>query len=242
MMTIINIAGYRFIELDDLATLQHHFLSTCNDLMLRGTILLSPEGINMSLAGDQDNMVAFKAMLAQDARFATISFHETRSSHIPFRKLKVKIKKEIITFRQAVTAQPAALERAPSIKPTLLKQWLDEQKDITLLDTRNDFEVQCGTFEKAINPHIQRFTDLPGTLAALDRQKPVVMFCTGGIRCEKAAHYMESVGFKEVYQLDGGILGYFKEVGGAHWIGDCFIFDDRIALNPHLETAQIDAC
>jgi UPF0176 protein len=170
--------------------------------------------------------------LARDDRFSTIRFHESSSTTIPFRKLKVKIKKEIITFCDKTKHQQK--ERAPSIAPTVLKQWLDDKKDITLLDTRNHYEIEFGTFANAINPNIAHFSELREKLSTLDPQKPVIMFCTGGIRCEKSTHYAQSLGFKEVYQLDGGILGYFKEVGQEHWVGSCFVFDERIAVNAKL--------
>lgn len=234
-MTILNIAGYRFIELTDLPKLQQDFRAICTAQQLKGTVLLSPEGINVSLAGTTTHITAFKDILATDLRFKDMRFHETWSETIPFQKLKIKIKKEIITFKQT-SANP--MQRAPSISPAALKEWLDQQKDITLLDTRNEYEIAFGTFQRAINPHIDHFTELADYAKTLDREKPLVMFCTGGIRCEKAACYMQDMGFKQVYQLDGGILGYFHEVGGAHWQGSCFVFDERIALTPDLSAVN----
>jgi len=237
-MTILNIAGYRFVELTQLQKLQDHFQSACRALQLKGTILLSKEGINISLAGQKTNINAFQALLSQDPCFTGMSFHESWSTDVPFKKLKIKIKKEIITFKQDSKINP--FHRAPSISPHLLKQWLDDKKDITLLDTRNEYEIAYGTFKDAINPHIKHFTELATELHLLDGEKPIVMFCTGGIRCEKAASYMDALGFQQVYQLDGGILGYFKSVGGAHWIGNCFVFDERIAIDAEMKAASVD--
>lgn len=244
-MRILNIAGYKFIKLADLPELGEQLHGLCADLGLMGTILLSPEGVNMSLAGTEDNVKQYLAVIGGDVRFADMSFHQTYSTEIPFRFLRVKQKKEIITMRQCDVAPVEGVGRAPDMAPETLKQWLDEKRDFTLLDTRNDFEYRFGTFEGALNLNIEKFTELPDAIKGLDKDKPVVMFCTGGIRCEKAAIYMLEQGFKEVYQLDGGILGYFAKVGGAHYHGECFVFDTRIALNPELEytgTTQCDGC
>ena len=243
-MQILNIAGYKFIELSDLDTLRVMLQSQCELYNLKGTILLSPEGVNISLAGARQGVSAFKSMLAGDDRFADMRFHHTYSSQQPFQHLKVKLKDEIITLRHGNVA-PLDNNRAPDISPAELKKWLDEKRDITLLDTRNDYEYRFGTFENAMNLHIHHFGELPEAVRDLDKQKPVVMFCTGGIRCEKAAIYMQNQDFKEVYQLDGGILGYFAQVGGAYYEGECFVFDERVALDPYLKnngTTQCTVC
>jgi UPF0176 protein len=231
-MPILTIAGYKFITLNELASLRVELLTLCERLDLRGTILLSVEGINISLAGKQEQVETFKVTLEQDPRFADMTYHHSGASAQPFQRLKIKLKKEIITMKQP-DANPLAT-RAPAIAPAQLKQWLDEHRDITLLDTRNDYEVELGTFEGATNLHLAHFTELPGAVQALDKKKPVVMFCTGGIRCEKAALYMMNQGFDEVYQLDGGILGYFAKVGGAHYDGGCFVFDERVSIGPDM--------
>jgi UPF0176 protein len=232
MTQIQNIAGYKFISLASLDTLRAELHALCAQEGLKGTILLSSEGINITLAGPVTNMSVLKSFLQNDSRFADITFHVTYSDAQPFRFLKVKIKKEIITLRKP-EANPVCA-RAPSIAPEILKQWLDEKRDITLLDTRNDFEVRLGTFTGAVNPQIGNFGEIPVVLEALPKTKPVVMFCTGGIRCEKAALYMLNHGFAEVYQLDGGILGYFAKVGGVHYEGECFVFDERISVRPEI--------
>ena len=164
----------------------------------------------------------------------------------PFNRMLVKAKREIITMRRP-DVDPARAP-APRLAPETLKQWLDEGREVLLLDTRNQFEVALGTFRNAIDLKLASFSDLPQAAAAIDERwktRPVVTFCTGGIRCEKAAPLLVKEGYGEVYQLDGGILKYFEHCGGAHYQGECFVFDKRVALGPDLEptgTAQCYAC
>lgn len=238
-MLVINIAGYKFIPLTDLTALRETFLQQCQAMQLKGTILLSAEGININLAGPVNNILSFKEFLTTDARFADISFHEGESAFVPFKHLKIKIKKEIITMG-VPTVKPET-GRAPSIAPQEFKQWLDEGRDIVVLDTRNDFEVRFGAFKNALNPQIDSFTEFTKLSETLDPSKPIVMYCTGGIRCEKAALHLLQKGFTEVYQLHTGILGYFKEVGKAHYEGDCFVFDERIAVDENLAVAKVSS-
>lgn len=234
-MKILNIAGYKFINLSGLEKLRDALLENAH--ALKGTILLSPEGINISLAGEIHAVSTFTAYLRAYPDFADMTFRESYSDRIPFKRLKVKIKKEIITFRHP-DIHPEKV-RGPSILPETLKQWLDEKRDITMVDTRNDYEVEFGTFKDAVNLHIEDFCEFPDAAAKnLNKNKPIVMFCTGGIRCEKASLQLLQNGFTEVYQLEGGILNYFAEVGGAHYLGNCFVFDERIVLNTDLLTNQ----
>lgn len=239
-MQILNIAGYKFVSLEALPALRSHLLEKCESLELKGTILLSPEGINLSLAGPVHQIEACKAFLKEDARFADLTYRESRSDFVPFKRMKVKLKKEIITMRHP-EVQPGS-ERAPDISPLEFKRWLDENRDITVLDTRNDYEVQFGTFRNAVNLHIDDFCEFPQAAEAVARDKPIVMFCTGGVRCEKAAIHLKNAGFSEVYQLDGGILNYFAEVGGAHYDGECFVFDERVAVDAKLQTTGTVQC
>lgn len=239
-MSILNIAGYKFITLSELTGLRAEFYKNCEEWQLKGTILLSPEGINLSLAGTQEKIASFKNFLQQDARFQGMTFRESLSQEQPFRRLKIKLKKEIITMRQP-QVRPE-MERAAAISPQELKQWLDENRDFTLLDTRNDYEVQFGTFRGATNPKIKDFCEFPEATKNISRAKPIVMFCTGGIRCEKAGLYMSQSGFSNVFQLEGGILNYFAETGGAHYEGDCFVFDGRVALDTQLKESGALQC
>lgn len=232
-MSYLNIAGYQFAPIQDCVSLRTSLLASCQALSLMGTILVSPEGINLSLVGEVSAIRRFQALLHEIPGFEAMWFHESYSDFVPFKRLKIKLKKEIITLRLPNTT-PSEATRAKALAPQALKQWLDEGRDITLLDTRNDYEIQAGAFKGALNPHIDHFTQLPAAVSALDKKKPVVMYCTGGIRCEKASLMMQEQGFEEVYQLDGGILGYFAKVGGAHYEGRCFVFDERVALDPQL--------
>ena len=249
--SFINIAAYKFVTFNDTVERRASFQAICHDLDLKGTILLTPEGINLFLAGTRDNIDNFLGWLRQDTRFADIEVKESLSNEQPFNRMLVKLKKEIITMRHPLI-QPE-LGRAPVVKAADLKRWLDQGHDdagkpVVMVDTRNAFEVDVGTFENTIDYRIHKFSEFPEVIA---RHKPeldgktVVTFCTGGIRCEKAAIHMQNIGYDSVYQLDGGILKYFEEVGGAHYQGDCFVFDRRTALNPELEatpTVQCFAC
>ena len=249
--SFINIAAYKFVTFNDTVERRADFQAICRDLDLKGTILLTPEGINLFLAGTRNNIDNFLGWLRKDARFTDIEVKESLSNEQPFNRMLVKLKKEIITMRHPLI-QPE-LGRAPVVKAADLKRWLDQGHDdagkpVVMVDTRNAFEVDVGTFENTVDYRIHKFSEFPEVIA---RHKPeldgktVVTFCTGGIRCEKAAIHMQNIGYDSVYQLDGGILKYFEEVGGAHYQGDCFVFDYRTALNPELKatsTVQCFAC
>jgi UPF0176 protein len=238
--SILNIAAYLFSEIEDPAPLREALLASAGVLELKGTILLAPEGINLFLAGEPDAVRGFVAQLRADPRFARLETKESWSAAQPFRRLLVKVKREIIRMDHPAI-KPAA-GRAPGVDAATLRRWLDQGHDdanrpIALLDTRNAFEVDHGTFDGAIDWRIDKFTEFPPALLAHRAElagKTVVSFCTGGIRCEKAAILMREVGVEHVLQLEGGILKYFEEVGGAHFHGDCFVFDGRRTLAPDL--------
>ncbi len=237
---IVNIAAYKFISFDDTLAKRPQFQALCRELDLKGTILLTPEGINLFLAGVRESVDRFLAWLRADQRFADLEVKESYSDTQPFKRMLVKIKREIITMKMPLI-QPEKV-RAPAVDAKTLKRWLDAGVDdagkpVVMLDTRNAFEVDVGTFDNTIDYRIKKFSEFPDAVAK-DRDnlagKTIVSFCTGGIRCEKAAIHMKNVGFDSVYQLDGGILKYFEEVGGEHYNGSCFVFDYRTALNPEL--------
>ena len=233
-MSILNVAGYRFVDLTELSVLQATLRAAGEAAALRGTILLSPEGINLMLAGEPASLTRFlDEVILADSRFAGMDFRRSLSVTRPFDRFKVKIRREIITMRHP-EADPVA-RQAPSLTPAELARWLDEGRPVRLLDTRNDFEVQVGAFEGAIDLGLKDFSEFPAAMASVPRDLPIVMYCTGGIRCEKASLAMLDAGFRDVYQLEGGILGYFAEVGGAHYKGDCFVFDQRVALDTSLQ-------
>lgn len=237
---ILNIAAYHFADVAEPDGLADAIRERAGAEALLGTVLVAPEGINLFLAGTEGGIDAFLAWLRADTRFAALHAKRSWSRHVPFRRLKVKRKPEIITYRREGIAPGSG--RAPSVDPATLRRWLRAGRDdagrrVVMLDTRNREEVGYGTFEHALALPIDRFTDLPAALAphrdAL-RDATVVSFCTGGIRCEKAALQLRADGMDNVLQLEGGILGYFEVVGGEGYAGRCFVFDERVALDPGL--------
>lgn len=239
---ILNISCYKFVALPDAPALRETLLERALAAELKGTILLAEEGINFFLAGPAAQVHGFVDALRTDARFADLAPKESWSSDVPFRKMLVKVKREII--RMDHPAIKPAHGRAPSVSPARLRQWLEQGHDdagrpVVTLDTRNDFEVDAGAFESAIDWRIAKFTEFPAALQSHQAElegKTVVSYCTGGIRCEKAAILMREQGLEHVYQLEGGILKYFEETDGAHYRGGCFVFDERRVLDPALDT------
>jgi UPF0176 protein len=237
---ILNIAAYKFVDLTDTAQLRVHLLELARERHLRGTILLAPEGINLFLAGLTEPLEDFLTALREDPRFADLQVKRSWSAHQPFEKMLVKLKNEIIRMNHPAI-QPAS-GRAPAVDALTVRRWLDQGHDddgreVVTLDTRNAFEVDYGSFEGAIDWRIGKFTEFPDAFRAHQAElqgKTVVSFCTGGIRCEKAAIFMREAGLDSVFQLDGGILGYFEKAGNAHYRGHCFVFDEREALAPDL--------
>ena len=245
MNTILNISGYKFTPLADAPALRDELEARALALDLKGTILLAEEGINLFLAGPAADVRNFVAQLHTDARFADIAPKESWSATQPFRKMRVKVKGEIIRMNHP-TIRPAD-GRAPAVDAVTAKRWLDQGHDdegrpVVTLDTRNTYEVDEGTFAGAIDWRLNKFTEFPEAVQAHKAEladKTVISFCTGGIRCEKAAIYMREAGLPHVYQLEGGILKYFEETGGAHYQGGCFVFDERRALASDLSTLGI---
>ncbi|MDZ8276205.1 sulfurtransferase [Microbacterium aquimaris] len=239
MTRVLNISAYLFTPLDDLAGLREVLRARAVASGLRGTIVLAEEGINLFLAGGEEVVRAFLDDLRADARFAELTAKESWSPSQPFGKMLVKIKREIIRMDRP-TISPAA-GRAPAVSPEQLRRWLDagvddDGRDVVLLDTRNAFEVDYGRFDGAIDWRLERFTQFPDAAGAARDElagKTVVSYCTGGIRCEKATIHLRELGI-DARQLDGGILGYLEQVGGAHWRGECFVFDGREALGADL--------
>jgi UPF0176 protein len=244
----VNIAAYKFITLDNLEALRGQYQVLCNELGLKGTVLLTPEGINMFVSGPREQIDQYLAWVRSDARLADLEVKESLSNEQSHKRMLVKIKKEIITMRMPLIKPE--LGRAPAVEAKTLKRWLDQGHDdagkpVVMIDTRNDFEVDVGTFTDTVDYRIKKFTEFPEVIAAHKDDfagKTIVTFCTGGIRCEKAAIHMQDIGYDNVYQLEGGILKYFEEVGGDHYTGDCFVFDYRTALNPKLEPTETVQC
>ncbi len=240
----LNISAYRFTALDELRALREHLLNAAQARGLKGTVLLACEGINLVLAGTEPAVRGWLAALREDPRFAAIETKESFSAAVPFRRLNVKIKREIIRMDWP-TVQPG-LGRAPCVTAPTLARWLaqghdDAGRPLLMLDTRNAFEVDAGAFDGALSLHLSKFSEFPSAVQAHRDAlggKTVVSYCTGGIRCEKAALLMHEAGIEHVVQLDGGILRYFEQVPGApHWRGECFVFDERVSLGTSLEAA-----
>ena len=246
MLAITNIAAYKFATLSDLKSLRERLLALCKETQLKGTILISEEGVNLFVAGAADSIDRLLAELRSIPGLETLTPKVSQSIDQPFNRMLVRIKKEIIAF--GVEGIRPAEKTSRKIAATTLKQWLDEGRAVTLLDTRNDYEVRLGTFKGAKILDIDHFRKFPEAVRQLPpelKQEPIVMFCTGGIRCEKAGPFMEMEGFQDIFQLDGGILKYFEECGGAHYDGECFVFDQRVGVDPALretETAQCFNC
>lgn len=246
MKPILNIAAYLFVSLDDLPVLRVKMLEQCNIGELKGTILLTGEGINMFLAGSDSKLRSFLDWLKSDPRFSPLQVKESWSDHQPFKKMLIKIKAEIIRMNHP-NIRPE-VGRANFITPKKLQEWLDRGTDdlgrpVVMLDTRNTFEIEYGTFKDALHFNIEKFTEFPKAITAHKEQladKTVVSFCTGGIRCEKSGLYMREIGMEHTYQLEGGILKYFEEVGSAHYQGTCFVFDQREALEPNLDSIPFE--
>lgn len=224
---------YKFVSLPDYVTLKESIYKKMQELNILGTILLATEGINGGFAGETQNMHAFYTYLRADSRFTDLTFKETYDNFMPFEKVKVKLRKEIVTL--GVPGIDPLRETGHHVNP---KEWnaLISDPEVIVVDTRNTYEFELGSFKNAVNPETENFRDFPKYVSEnlLDKKdKKIAMFCTGGIRCEKSTAYLMSLGFKDVYQLDGGILNYFKEVSAENsmWEGGCFVFDDRITIN-----------
>lgn len=231
MTQIVNIAAYKFVTLTkELLDLQKVLKIKGEVCQLKGTILLSCEGINLMLAGEPEAILGFQQVLENFPKFKNLFYKKSFSSKYPFKKFIVRIKKEIITMR-CPDVNPVK-ETALHISPETLRCWYQENRDMLVLDTRNYFEVAIGTFSNAVDLNLRSFSDFPQAIDKLGslKEKTIVTFCTGGIRCEKATAVMLKKGFKNVYQLDGGILNYFDKCGGAFFKGKCFVFDDRVSV------------
>ena len=236
--SILNIAFYKFVQLSGLPELRDEVKKTALEFELKGSILLSEEGINSFLAGKPESIRAFISYLSAKPEFSELEIKESWTDHVPFKRMIVKIKKEIIAMGQP-DIHPA-LSTGERISAKELKKWLDEKREVVLLDTRNDYEIKEGTFDHAVDFNIETFKQFPDKLkehADELKDKPVVMFCTGGIRCEKATALALQYGMKNVYQLEGGILKYFEEVGQSHYKGECFVFDGRVSVDSNLSGA-----
>lgn len=234
---------YKFVKLGDIAERQNSLLACCIEHGIKGTILLADEGINGTIAGDRIAIDTVLSYLRSDPHFTDLKHKESYTDSPPFERMKVRLKKEIVTLGVPVDPNEQV---GTYINP---KDWntIISDPDVVLIDTRNDYEVDIGTFQRAISPQTKSFREFPEYVQQnLDpnKHKKVAMFCTGGIRCEKASAFMLSQGFQEVYHLQGGILKYLEEVPTEEslWEGECFVFDERIAVKHGLEEGSYNAC
>ena len=240
---VLNVAGYKFEPLDDIDALIPGFQSICDDLDLKGSIYFSPNGINFSLAGREEAIEQYLLYMEQDERFLDIPLKKTYSETQPFRRMKVRPKKEIISLGRD-DINPSELT-GDYVTPKELYAMYENNEDVIVLDTRNEYETRVGLFENAVDLQLDTFRDFPDAIKQLPEEykdKQIVMYCTGGIRCEKASAVMLKAGFSDVRQLEGGVLDYFKETGGKYWNGDCFVFDERVALDTDLNETEYIYC
>lgn len=244
----LTAALYKFVDLPDFAAMHDPLLACCEAHQVKGTLLLASEGINGTIAGPEAGVRAVLAHLRSDARLAQLVHKESWSDKPPFLRMKVRLKKEIVTLR--VPELDPNKTVGQYVKP---QDWnaLLADPDVVLIDTRNDYEVAIGTFKGAINPDIKTFTELPvwldaqpGLSGEAAKKRKVAMFCTGGIRCEKSTALMKMRGFDEVYHLEGGILKYLEEVPPEEsvWEGECFVFDERVSVGHGLKPGPYELC
>jgi len=244
MPPIVIAAMYQFVTVDNPGVLREPLLEFMHDNGLHGTLLLATEGINGTVAGSREDIDKLLNWLRDPERFPGLSHKESYCDEMPFLRCKVKLKKEIVTMGiEGVDPKDVV---GSYVKP---EDWnaLIEDPEVVLVDTRNDYEVQIGTFKNAINPETESFREFPTFIAEnLDpaKHKKVAMFCTGGIRCEKSTSYLKSQGFDEVYHLQGGILKYLETIpeSESSWQGECFVFDERVAVDHQLNKGQYDQC
>ena len=244
MPDFVVTALYKFVTLDNYEQLRAPLLTVMEDNNIRGTLLLAKEGINGTISGTQEDMSAVLTWLKKDSRFADLSYKQSYNSEQPFKRCKVKLKREIVTM--GVEGIDPKQVVGTYVKP---EEWnkLISDPDVKVIDTRNDYEIKIGTFKNAINPKTETFREFPDYVSNnlnKETHKKVAMFCTGGIRCEKSTAYLKEQGFEEVYHLQGGILKYIEEIPEEEslWQGDCFVFDERVSVNHQLEKGKYDQC
>ena len=242
MLTIC--ALYKFTRMDDFEEIQSSLKLFLDSLNIRGTLLLAREGVNGTIAGDNDSIMKSLDYLQKDRRLAGLEYKLSYSEKPPFKRLKVKLKKEIVTL--GVSDIDPTHSSGTYVKPADWNQLINDP-DVVLIDTRNNYEFEIGSFKGSINPNTETFREFPAyTKNNLEkyRDKKIAMFCTGGIRCEKSTAYLKSKGFENVFHLQGGILKYLEEVkeDESLWEGECFVFDDRVAVKHNLELGKYDQC
>ncbi|MCG8361760.1 MAG: rhodanese-related sulfurtransferase [Pseudanabaenales cyanobacterium] len=243
-MTWIVATLYKFVRLPDCAEMQARLLAHCESEGVKGTLLLAQEGVNGTIAGTRSGIDSVLAWLKQDPRLADLEPKESMAKHPPFERMKVRLKKEIVTM--GLPEVDPNVQVGVYVSPADWNRIISDP-EVVVIDARNQYEVHIGTFQAAQNPNIQSFRQFPDYVrTSLDpsKQKQVALFCTGGIRCEKASSFMLNQGFEAVYHLKGGILKYLEDVPEAEslWQGECFVFDQRVAVRHRLEPGTYDLC
>jgi UPF0176 protein len=244
MAQITICALYKFVSLPDFKDLRIPLQDKMEQLGIKGTLLLAHEGINGTVSGEQQGIDNLLDWLNQDSRLNPISFKVSYDDAHPFYRTKVKLKKEIVTMGQE-DIDPTQVV-GTYVSPDDWNQLISDP-EVLVVDTRNDYEIELGTFKNAVNPNTDTFRQFPEYVEKnLDpaKHKKVAMFCTGGIRCEKSTAFMKQQGFEEVYHLEGGILQYLEDIPkeSSMWEGDCFVFDNRVAVSHGVEVADYDQC
>jgi UPF0176 protein len=240
----LTVAFYKFVALPDFESLRQPLLEYCEARDIRGTILLAAEGINSTIAGRSDRIGEVLAYLRSDPRFADLVHKEASAAEMPFHRMKVRLKREIVTL--GVPGVDPTTQVGNYVTPEEWNRLLDDP-DVVVIDTRNDYEVRIGTFDRAIDPKTKSFTQLPKWVREqknLGKQTKIAMFCTGGIRCEKSTSFMLSEGFDKVYHLQGGILKYLETIPAeeSKWHGECFVFDERVSVGHGLVQGPYELC
>jgi UPF0176 protein len=244
MTYFLTAAFYKFVELPDFAELQAPLIACGNENQVKGTILLAAEGINATISGPPEGVRALLEFLRADRRFADLTHKESYSEKLPFYRLKVRLKREIVTM--GIPDINPRVNAGTYVKPEEWNQLIDDP-DVVVVDARNDYEVSIGTFKGAIDPKTKSFSELPEWMlqeAALRDKPKIAMFCTGGIRCEKSTAFLRSRGFNEVYHLEGGILKYLETIpeSESRWEGECFVFDERVSVSHGLKPGNYELC
>lgn len=245
-MTMLNVTFYKYVQIENPDQLKETLQDLCKSLNIMGRILLGSEGINAAITGEEKSIELFESAIKEVQEFSDIDFKKTITKGHDFKKLTIRIKKEIVTSRfEGVKIE----KKANYIEPKELKRALDNKEDVILVDARNDYEYKIGRFRNAINPEIKIFREWPEAVKKLNEikeieNKKIVTYCTGGIRCEKASAYLQEQGFDNVFQLHGGIIKYGLECGDTHWEGKCFVFDNRgaVSIDPNKNADPVSQC
>lgn len=240
---MLHISFYKFVSLTNLKTLRENLLTYCREHNIKGKILIAEEGINGMIAGEKNKIENFKNYITNFEEFSDLFFKQHQSLKQGYKKMFVKIKSEIITFNKPISLE----RRGKHLNPQKLQEMYENNEDFAIIDMRNDFEYDIGHFKNAIKLNTQQFSQLPEEIERIKekiKNKPIVTYCTGGIRCEKGTAYLKELGFEDVYQLDGGIINYGEKIGDNYWEGKCFVFDTRgaVEIDPQKQQDNYSQC